>query len=186
MCRPFFATKRIGDIRCYRKPHVIQFAHIIPRTTFCKSIDNRPQHTYAAIAGGTTAKSYDDMFAASSYSIHHQLARTVARGHHRIALLWREQRQSAGLGDLNHRCIALYEILCHDGSHQRVFHVDIYYLAAHRRLKCLHKALAAIAHRHLHDLGLRHLRKNTLSSRLISLSRCQTALKRIYCYDVFQ
>ena len=71
MCSALFATKWIGDIRCYREANVIQFAHIVPTSMLGKTIDNRPQHPYTTIAGGTTAKPYNDALAASSYSIHH-------------------------------------------------------------------------------------------------------------------
>ena len=137
MCCAIFVTKRISDICRNREANIIQFAYIVPVASLRKTINNRPQHAYTAIAGGTSAKSYDDVFTAFSYGIHYQLTCAITCGHHRITLLWRKQRQSAGLGDFYHRCIALHEILRHDGSHQRVFHVDLYDLAPYRRLKRL-------------------------------------------------
>ena len=178
-----FATERIGDIGRYRKAHIIQFAHIIPTAVLGKGCDDRLKHAYAAIAGGTSAKPYDDVLTSFANSIHDQLACAVARGHHWITLLWRKQRQSAGLGDLNHCRIVLHEILRHDCPHQRVFHVDLHQLATHCSLKRLHKPFAAIAHRHLHDPCIRHLVENTFTCCLISLSRCQATLKRINRYD---
>ena len=149
------ATQRILDIGSNGETDITEFTDVIKRTLFRPRIDKSLEHAHAGIAGSTAAKSDNDVFRATADGIDHQLTGTVTRSHHRITLFWRQQRQTAGLGNFYHRLVATQQIAGSDGTHQRVAHYDFLQFAPQCRMKRLQESLATIADRHLHDFCVR-------------------------------
>ena len=141
------------------------------------SIDEGSEHADASIACGTATKAYDNVSGPFSDSISHQLACTIARCHHRVALFLRQQGQTTGLGNFNHGHLVVQQILRNDRPHQRVSHRHCLQPASNGSVKGFHIPFTPIADRHFYDLRVRICLPDTLSSSLIGLHRSEAPLE---------
>ena len=148
---------------------MLQFFYIVPFAMLRKVVDKRTEHTDTCVTGCTAAKSYNDMLCTSSDGISHKLTRTVTGSHHRIPFFPGKQRQSAGLCYFYHGKLSVKQILCRNGSHQRISGHQLYQIPTDSRMKSLHKAFTAIADRHLNNFCVRPTVPNTLCCCLIGL-----------------
>ena len=169
VCGAIVAIKRIGNVGGNGEPYGLQLLDVVPRSMPGKGIDECAKHADACIAGGTAAKSDNDMAGPSPDGIGHQQARAIAGGRHRVALFVGEQGQSAGLCRLYHRLIIAQQIAGLDGAHQWVSCSHLGQLSAYSGMESCQEALATVAHRNLYGLSVRANASDALGCCLIGL-----------------
>ena len=193
--RPLLATERIGNVGSYGETDAAEAGsgrcaqvlptNIIPRSVPGQAVDHGAKHADAAVAGGTTAKTYDDVAAASPDGISHELARAVGGGYQGITLFSREQREPAGPSHLYYSRIAHDKVVGRDAPHQRVAHREGYCLAPHCCPISLQPPLAAVADGYLSDLCPGPCRQNAFRRSTVRLTRRQATFHRIDSYHRF-
>ena len=174
------AIKRILDIGSDGERDVFEGFDVIPRFIFGKIVDERLEHADTSIACRTATKSYDDVFGAFTNRISYQLACAIARGHHRVALFFCQQGETAGLSYFDDGQFVVQQILRRDRAHQRVFYRHFLKLAPNGSMECFQIALTAIADRHFHNLCVRICFPDTLSSCLVGFLSTPPPMKLVW------